>query len=237
MSTLLLRLAAPLQSWGVESKFDRRDTGRYPSKSGIIGLLAAALGRSREEPMEDLVALRFGVRIDQQGELLRDYHTAKSVKSAYVTNRFYLSDAIFLCGLEGDDSKLHELEEALSTPKYPLFLGRRSCPPEGKVLLGIMDGTLENALATYPSLIANSLKTNTNWIVMDATMNAQGSYLVRDLPISFSVRHRKFAFRSVIEKGQMQIGDAFTADPYDELEEEHRDVYVEGRIGQQTIGD
>ncbi|MDR0949828.1 MAG: type I-E CRISPR-associated protein Cas5/CasD [Lachnospiraceae bacterium] len=217
MSTLLLRLAAPLQSWGVASKFDRRDTQRYPSKSGIIGLLAAALGRSREDSMEDLAALRFGVRIDQEGELLRDYHTAKSAKSAYVTNRYYLSDAIFLCGLEGEDSKLHELEDALLTPKYPLFLGRRSCPPEGKVLLGVMDGTLENALATYPSLAMKSVKTGANWIVMDASMSTPGAYFVRDLPISFSVRHRKFAFRSVIEKGQMQIGDAHVVDPYDIL--------------------
>ena len=44
MSTLLLRLAGPMQSWGTDSKFDVRRTGREPSKSGVIGLVAAALG-------------------------------------------------------------------------------------------------------------------------------------------------------------------------------------------------
>ena len=42
MSTLLLRLAAPLQAWGTASKFERRRTQREPSKSGVIGMLAAA---------------------------------------------------------------------------------------------------------------------------------------------------------------------------------------------------
>ena len=42
--TLLLRLGAPLQSWGSESMYDRRETDMMPTKSGVIGMLAAALG-------------------------------------------------------------------------------------------------------------------------------------------------------------------------------------------------
>ncbi len=89
MSTLLLRLAAPLQSWGVASKFDTRDTAREPTKSGVIGLLAAALGRSRTESLDDLKELRFGVRIDQPGTFLRDFHTARRNKQdpPFVTTR------------------------------------------------------------------------------------------------------------------------------------------------------
>lgn len=49
MATLLLRLAAPLQAWGADSKFETRKTGREPTKSGVIGLLAAALGLRRDE--------------------------------------------------------------------------------------------------------------------------------------------------------------------------------------------
>ena len=80
MATLLLRFAAPLQAWGIDSKFETRNTEREPSKSGVIGLLAAALGYKRTEPekLEELNALRFGVRVDQEGKLLRDYHTARS---------------------------------------------------------------------------------------------------------------------------------------------------------------
>ena len=58
MSTLLLRLAAPLQAWGINSKFDIRKTEREPSKSGVVGLLAAALGRRRDESLDDLAALK-----------------------------------------------------------------------------------------------------------------------------------------------------------------------------------
>ena len=106
MSTLLLRLAGPMQSWGTESKFDVRKTAKEPSKSGVIGLLASALGRQRDEPVDDLVQLRFGVRVDREGILQRDYHTAKAKgdKEGYVTNRYYLADAVFLVGVEFDDT-------------------------------------------------------------------------------------------------------------------------------------
>ena len=132
MSTLLLRLAGPLQSWGVSSKFNNRTTEREPSKSGVIGLLAAAQGRSRDDCLDDLSSLRYGVRTDQKGTVIRDYHTAhrpENDKLSYITNRFYLADATFLIGLEGDERLLQELNESIRNPVYPLYLGRRSCPP------------------------------------------------------------------------------------------------------------
>src|SRR5438045_3820140 len=76
MHTLLLRLAGPMQSWGTQSRFLVRDTGREPSKSGVVGLLCAALGRGREESVDDLAALAMGVRVDQEGTLGADFHTA-----------------------------------------------------------------------------------------------------------------------------------------------------------------
>ena len=82
MATLLLRLAAPLQSWGSDSKFDIRRTGREPTKSGVVGLLAAAKGYRRDDArvLEPLCSLRMGVRIDQEGQLLRDFHTVWGYK-------------------------------------------------------------------------------------------------------------------------------------------------------------
>lgn len=82
MATLLLRLAAPLQSWGMDSKFETRKTNREPTKSGVVGLLAAALGIGREEPEKliPLNQLRFGVRVDQEGDFLVDYHVARKEK-------------------------------------------------------------------------------------------------------------------------------------------------------------
>lgn len=85
MSTLLLRLAGPMQAWGTESQFEIRKTNREPTKSGIIGLLAAAMGLRRDEPLDQLMQLHFGVRVDREGVLLRDFHMARGEKFPYAT--------------------------------------------------------------------------------------------------------------------------------------------------------
>ena len=105
MTVLLLRLAGPLQAWGVKSRFTVRSTELAPTRSGIIGLVSAAVGRRRTDPIEDLLSLRFGVRKDQPGRVIRDFHTARSLdgkESMPLSNRYYLADAVFLAGIEGD---------------------------------------------------------------------------------------------------------------------------------------
>ncbi len=204
MSTLLLRLAAPLQSWGVDAKFDRRGTGRVPSKSAVIGLVAAALGRRRNESIEDLQSLSFGVRVDQEGVLVRDYHTARG-KDPYVTQRYYLADAVFLAGLEGEENLLVKIERAMRHPVFPLFLGRRSCPPEGQLVLGIRRGrsilealNLEPWLADQQGQRKESPEVHLR-IVTDADGTDTGAYFQRDVPLSFDQSHRRFGFRRVGE--------------------------------------
>jgi len=205
MSTLLLRLAAPLQSWGVDAKFERRGTERVPTKSGVIGIVAAAMGRRRNEGLEDMQLLRFGVRVDREGTLLRDYHTAKSQKSAYVTHRYYLSDAVFLAGLEGSEVLLAQIEHALRHPVFPLFLGRRSCPPEGKLSLGIRKGMpLLEALREEPWLVSDWQRRREASqvhlrIVIDGDETDTNGYFQRDVPLSFDQNHRKFGFRRIHE--------------------------------------
>ena len=188
MSTLLLRFAAPLQSWGHESKFERRATGREPTKSGVIGFLAAALGRRRTDSVKDLAGLKFGVLIIKPGQTMRDYHIAASSKRTYVTHRYYLEDADFLVGLEGDSEFLGELEAAVLSPYFPLFLGRRSCPPTGRVCLGLRDAGLKDALISEPFHSSGDIK-----LMLDS--DEVGYHRQRDLPVSFDMRHRKFAYR------------------------------------------
>ena len=209
MSTLLLRLAAPIQSWGVASKFDTRDTAREPSKSGVIGLLAAAQGRSRVDELDDLKELRFGVRIDQPGTILRDFHTAhlsrRPDEPPFVTIRYYLSDAVFLVGLEGAEDFLQTLTLALQNPVFPLYLGRRSCPPTGQLVLGLREPSLLQALqeepwqasAWYVEDAKKRSETIKLTIVYDAAQGEEGSFLRRDLPITFDQRHRQYGFRMV----------------------------------------
>lgn len=199
MSTLLLRLSAPLQAWGVDSKFDRRDTQREPTKSAVIGLAAAALGLSRSDSRiaELGRCLRFGVRVEKEGLLLRDYQTAKGI-SPYVTQRYYLCDAVFLAGLEGDDTLLDEIGKALTRPVFPLFLGKRSCPPEGRLFLGIRKGkTLEDALKEEPRLIQEVQRAMR--VQIETQAGQPGTWLQRDMPISFNQNRREYGFRSVLE--------------------------------------
>lgn len=204
MSTLLLRLAAPLQAWGVEAKFDHRYTQTFPSKSAVIGLLTSALGRRRHEDLTDLNTLRMGIRIDQEGSLLKDFHIAqREGKDPYVTRRYYLSDAVFLVGLEGDDLLLNKLAEALNTPFFPLFLGRWSCPPAGRLLLGIREGKgLEEALVQEAWLASPWFQRKNQGIkhlqlVLEVLPGTPGSFTVRDLPLSFDQAHRQYGFRSI----------------------------------------
>lgn len=163
MTVLLIRLAGPMQSWGVSSRFEAvRDTGLEPSKSGVIGLLCAAMGWSRHHNVDDLAACRFGVRVDQEGVLLHDFQTAHDVlragggiQSAVVTTRYYLSDAKFLAGLEGDADLLRRLHRGLARPRWHLSLGHRAYVPSEPVWLcdGLRDGeTLWDALISYPWL-------------------------------------------------------------------------------------
>lgn len=206
MATLLLRLAGPIQSWGVESKFEVRRTINFPTKSGVIGMLAAAFGYSREDSLDELNRLKFGVRIDREGKLIRDYHTAVGEKP-YITNRYYLSDAIFLVGLESDDrSFLSSVENALKNPAYPLFLGRRSCPPSMPLFLGIRDTDLMTSLKNEQWLLdewrqkriydKSECKLR---IITDSDDNSGA--VIRDVPVSFSPIHRKFGWRRVKDHG------------------------------------
>lgn len=225
MGTLLLRLAAPLQAWGTDSKYDIRATGREPSKSGVIGLLAAALGVRRDEPEKllPLCALRFGIRADREGQLLCDLHTArKDEKTSYLTHRYYLSDAVFLVGLESDDDALlSSLDEALRHPVFPLFLGRRSCPPTLPLTLGVRPLSLADALKNEPRLCEggqNSLR-----IMTDAEPSAGSRAVRRDVPVSFDSRNRRFRDRAVTELGFFSPASAekIVSQPQENDDSEH----------------
>ena len=207
MSVLLLRLAAPLQSWGDSSRFRRRATGRFPTKSGVLGMLAAAQGRRRTDSIEDLLELRFGVRVDQPGVVVSDFHTVHvngPGKPPIITQREYLSDAVFVAGVEGSDEVVEALAECLERPHFPLFLGRRSCPVEGRLVLGIVATPLEEALAGAQWQAADhhrrrqgrSVQLRT---VLDASGASVSATPVHDLPISFDPRAREYSWRSVVE--------------------------------------
>lgn len=211
MPTLLLRLMGPMQSWGTSSRFDHRDTGKEPSKSGVIGLLAAALGLDRENwtDLEPLTRLTMGVRHDRSGVPSRDYQTAKDIiradggknlQETAVTTREYLADAAFLVGLEGDDGGLLErTHAALQNPFWPLALGRKSYVPSESIWLedGVQATSLRDLLAGWPWIAAPRKWEDPPERLLVSSESHDGSGLLKmDQPLS-SFAERRFGARYV----------------------------------------
>lgn len=210
-STLLIRLVGPLQSWGSCSKFDYRDTDAYPTKSGIIGMIASAMGRKRGEDISDLVALKFGVRIDLPGKRLCDLQSTRMrgdpkrpKLKGHLAKKIYLTDAKFLVGLEGNKEFLQTIEEALRAPKYHIYLGRRCCVPGLPVAIGVKDSYLYEALYQeewlvpdwwQKDILAKKGYARLRIIVED---NENG-VLRKDLPITFSMDKRIYGYRGETE--------------------------------------
>lgn len=226
--SLVLRLAAPMQSWGTSSQFNRRATDDRPSKAGIVGLLACALGRDRGADVDDLTALPMAVRVDQPGTVMVDYHTVSTfdgapllssntnakgrqtstgpAKRTHITRRSYLHDAVFVVVLSGERELLTQLAAALRHPTWALFLGRRSCPPAGPLLVAGPDGDLwtggaADLLHTIPwqAGIAGRREHRANdTVTLSATIDdTAGMDLAQDVPTGFAPRQRGSRTRPV----------------------------------------
>lgn len=191
---LFLRLEGAMQSWGERAQWNYRDTALMPTKSGVIGLIACAMGMSRKDPavVKLSQALSTAVRADRQGRLVTDYHTVsgmirtanggqrgkKDKNSTIISYRQYLQDASFLAGVSGERNILKECADALQAPKWAVYLGRRSCVPSAPVFIGISEeyASLADAMNRYP-LSARRDETP----VFEAD-NSNGGYYRQDIP-------------------------------------------------------
>ncbi|GAB1819615.1 type I-E CRISPR-associated protein Cas5/CasD [Herbidospora sp. RD11066] len=228
--SLALSLDAPMQSWGIRSRFTTRDTTTEPTKSGVVGLLCAAMGVPREdtESLRDLAALRMGVRVDREGILERDYHTTQNVPTTagtghrtVVSQRYYLSDALFLVVLTGDSDLLAQAADAIQRPHWPLCLGRRAFIPTRPLITngvdqklragaGLQAHPLETVLQRHPWLETRPVahereltaigkgETSTLRTMIDCESSAEGAEPRHDQPVSFVRGGREFAVRSVL---------------------------------------
>ncbi|GAA4607766.1 type I-E CRISPR-associated protein Cas5/CasD [Actinoallomurus liliacearum] len=230
-ASLLMCFDAPMQSWGtVASRFTVRDTALEPTKSGVIGLLAAALGvgRDDDEQVAVLAGLRIGVRVDREGLVESDYHTAQNVpntsssnRQTVVTHRYYLADAVFLLGVEGNDRDLLErLDRAVRRPQWPIYFGRKAFVPARPLVKesnaegvltgsGLVDQPLEDALRTHPWLedrhnARRSELTNIEKgrspelrMVLDCAPSDPDAEVRHDHPVSFANDARRFRPRTV----------------------------------------
>ena len=165
---IILRLEGPFQSWGDHSKWDDRDSGMFPTKSGIVGLIACAMGLRRgDAALVDLSKnIRIAVRADRAGTYALDYQTVQGrprlataengLRAADMSNivspRWYLEDASFLVAVEAPERLIGPIEAALKAPKWPIYLGRKSCVPSRPVFERTTEeySSLMDALERYP---------------------------------------------------------------------------------------
>jgi CRISPR system Cascade subunit CasD len=195
--TLLLRLEGPMQSWGYRSRFDYRDTALEPTRSGVLGLVCAAMGIAREEDLSRFNPIRMGVRVDREGRPERDYHTALDVIKAdgrgtgtVVSYRDYLADASFVAGLESRERELlQEIEAALRTPKWFLFLGRKAFPLTVPPLISsLRTQPLEEALAMCPYSPRRGERRPKRLRTVIEVRKGTSNEVFHDVPISFETR-------------------------------------------------
>lgn len=231
MKTILLKLAGPLQSWGTSSHFEYRRTDNYPSKSAIIGMILAAMGIRRgisEDLIAELNEVDFALRIDQEEDVLEDYHIVQNrLKDAsfYVTERYYLEDAVFLVAI-GSENKaiIEEIENALKYPYFQPFMGRRSCPVPVDFFLGVFDEGVIEILKTYPWQAASWFKKKQRHNPKYHTFVYADSHLLKrvvrkrrkDKAISFSQKSRQFQYRFESELSVMLENPLYQGSTKDE---------------------
>lgn len=221
-SFLALRLEAPLQSWGFDSQYNRRNTGLMPTKSAIAGMCCAAFGHPRGSNDEQTFLSDFGrVRMtaiaiprakgnkDLPVRRLQDYHTVQKTRRAsgainndcVLTNRQYLTDAAFGILLDGDTALLERIAVALADPKWGLWLGRKTCIPTAPVLAGLKkerDEALRLLIGEKPLELFTRQEDVDNF--------EDGRDSLSDAPVSFATERRLFSPRRVQTHQGKNIG-------------------------------
>lgn len=199
-NTLFLRLEGPMQSWGERGQWAVRDSRSEPTKSGIVGLLACAWGINTDNKLRWLSQqIRIGVRCDRPGKPLIDYHTIgggfdkpmllradgilkKTEKTGSphteISWRTYLHDASFLTAVRADAALIETLAKAIQNPYWPIYLGRKSCPPCLPPFAGMGDyASLEEALIAWgnPAWALKSVRA-----VVECSSTESGAEMRRD---------------------------------------------------------
>lgn len=216
---LALILDGPLQSWGFASRFERRTTGLHPSKSGMIGLICAAMGlakgsKEEGELLPELAAATMTtITIPREVSKerinilrLEDYHTVLATRrangkpnpDAVITRREYLLDARFGVILKGPRAALGRAATALQDPVWGVWLGRKSCIPAEPINRGLFDTEQEALRALIGDRSIDEFTSLT-----EVTEFTEGTDSLNDQPISFGdgtssgVDSRRFGLRRV----------------------------------------
>lgn len=215
MKILLFRLEGPLQSWGEMSHWDVRETAYIPTKSAIVGLLSSCMGWHRDDRRIQKLndAIKLGVRVDRQGNLLVDFHTVKGCprlavagggyraldKSTIISRRSYLQDASFLVAITADDEIVEQLKNGLTNPCYVPFLGRKACIPSVPIIPVVRNeySSIEEAFEKEP--LPERYEQNDVMAEFDANTEVKGVLGFRPDSVR-DFENRQFSERVVIKK-------------------------------------
>lgn len=161
---LVLRLEGALQSWGDNAKWDFRDSGTIPTKSGIVGLLGCAMGEERNSPVlaELAQAMTVAVRADRPGVKFVDFQTVqgnplrtadggKRNNNTFISPHAYLQDACFTVFVDTTEEWRQRIVSALEAPKWCMYLGRKNCVPSRPIQAKLFAcKNMKAALEQYP---------------------------------------------------------------------------------------
>lgn len=209
MKTITIRLTSPLQSYGNQAQFTRRTTSDYPSKSAVVGMLAAALGYHRDDTrIASLNDLALAVRIDQPGTVMTEFQTVEWKKGTRkLTYRELLEDAVFLVAIGvRDDAFADLLVDALRHPVFQLYLGRRANVPAGVLAIAEFSDSDPITVLTTSDWQASTWfqRKHSRQQFVDLEVIADSSLLnnrpvtfAKDKMLSFSQRDRRFDYRAV----------------------------------------
>lgn len=206
---LLIYLDAPMQAWGYSSRFNRRTTASWPVKSGIVGMLCAAMGIERDDEagIARLARLKMTIyTLKNEGRRLRDWHTVgggfdpKTERrfmvpkagggkpSTVLTDREYLLDCKFGVALCGDAETVEECAAALENPQWGVWFGRKCCPPAERVCEGVFDSA-EDAVEHLREIAARNGWETSRWrIVREAKSFEDGTDSFMDVPLNYATR-------------------------------------------------
>jgi CRISPR system Cascade subunit CasD len=172
--------------------------------------------------LEDYVGLRLGVRIDQPGRLLRDFQTARSLDGQAtmpLSYRYFREDARYLAVVHAQDELLETLVGALRRPAYPLYLGRRACPPAEPLVPRLSEATIGASLRDEPWRAAPWWRRRCGdeppmlefrvdrGAAPELANRVDGSTVQRDVPLSFDPENRQYGWRTV-ELGSVPVPGA-----------------------------
>lgn len=237
MKTLTIRLTAPLQSYGNQATFNQRTSDNYPSKSAVLGMVAAALGirRCETSKLQRLNNLKFAARIEQFGQMFTEFQTVEYKKSASkfdrkLVYRDFLQDAVFMVAIGGSDEEIENINYALHHPKFALFLGRRSNPPAGPLKTEIIDNS-------NPALVLKELNWKASeWYKKKYRSESYRTSLYADIDLidgrnilvardkigSLDLRNRYYEYRRVVRQ------DVILTNPYYQKEDDYFSIVSEG---------